>query len=538
MSDAPLMLGVSGLRGIAGKSLTPELAVRYAGAFGTWLRELAEGRALDGAYAVAEGSVAPVVAVARDGRVGGEVYYHAAIAGLLGAGCDVIPLGVCPTPAIGALVGRCAGAGIMVTASHNPQEWNGLKCFVSSGSEIEDDRAELRGGRAPSPKEAAEIVAAFQRGRAVWHAPDPSGARSKLHPPGEASEFLRAVLQAPLHELLPEHLRAERLHLGFHCVVDAVNSSGSKISVPFLEHVGRCTPLFCSGSGVFPHTPEPTEENLSGAGGGVGLTQAVPGLGADVGFAQDPDADRLAIVDERGRYIGEEYTLVLAALALLEAEGIEGGAGGRPVVVVNLSTSRMIEDVCARYGAEVVRTPVGEANVVAAMERLAREGRRVLMGGEGNGGVIWPEVSLVRDSLAAIALTLALMARTGKKVSELVEWVNSMSGSGRGYAIVKQKAALARKEDARPGLERIAGAYGGAEEGERARRHEGTRWGTVVIDRQDGVRIDFLDRFESGAAWVHVRASNTEPILRVIAEAGRREDAEALAREVGELAGA
>lgn len=285
-------------------------------------------------------------------------------------------------------------------------------------------------------------------------------------------------------------------------VVDSVNASGSQFVAGLCDELGsRLVQLHGDDSGIFPHTPEPTAENLSGEGG---LCDAVPGLKADVGFAQDPDGDRLAIVDENGKYIGEEYTFVLCAVSVLEAMKAKGELGEGVVLCANLSTSRMIDDVAASYGATVVRTAVGEANVVEAMKRFKAEGKNVVLGGEGNGGVIWPEVTYVRDSLGSMALVLSLMARTGKAVSELVAGVPS-------YAIVKRKQPLAKKEDAQPTIEKLAEHY-------RDQR----------VDRQDGVRIDF----DEAKAWVHVRASNTEPILRLIGEAPTAEAAEKLLDEV------
>ncbi len=263
-------------------------------------------------------------------------------------------------------------------------------------------------------------------------------------------------------------------------------------------------------SGIFPHTPEPTAENLSGEGG---LCDAVPGLKADVGFAQDPDGDRLAIVDERGVYIGEEYTLAIAAEAILGAMGDDAKGA---VLVTNLSTSRMIEDVAAAYGARVERTAVGEANVVERMKALKAAGQNCVLGGEGNGGVIWPEVTYVRDSLGAMALTLGLMAREGKTVSQLVEQINAYAPAG-GYTIVKRKQALATKADAAPAVHRIA-----------------DRYADQRVDTQDGVRVDF-DAGPHAGSWVHVRASNTEPILRLIAEAANEAKAAALLDEVAAI---
>jgi phosphomannomutase len=231
-----------------------------------------------------------------------------------------------------------------------------------------------------------------------------------------------------------------------------------------------------------------------------------------VGFAQDPDADRLAIVDENGRYIGEEYTLVLAAVALLQARreaSVTDLVPSGGVIAVNLSTSRMIDDVARVFHARVVRTPVGEANVVEAMKREAAAGQNVVVGGEGNGGVIWPRVTYVRDSLSAMALVLALMARTGRKLSELVADIPA-------YAIDKRKVDLARKEDARAAVDRIASHYRSAE---------------TTVDLQDGVRVDWPAR----RAWLHVRASNTEPVMRLIAEAPTAEGAATILGDAARL---
>jgi phosphomannomutase len=494
MSEAPLILGVSGLRGIVGESLTPEVAVRYAAAFGNWIGRQQESWG--------------GVVVARDGRAGGELIYHAVIAGLIGSGCQVMPIGVATTPTVGVAVDEFGYMGaLIVTASHNPQEWNGIKALVFQHAE---DHAEVGATtRAPSSTEAEEIIGLFKAG-ARW----------------SPAKYIGS-LEGPENAVTKHLLRIHQAMLGlaprgrvFRVVLDSVNTSGAAAAMELLR-TGVLVPasmrhdvvqLHGDGSGIFPHTPEPTKENLSGEGG---LCDAVPGLKADVGFAQDPDADRLAVVDEQGSYIGEEYTLVLCAAALMEARKEEGRlqvgptGGGKPVFVVNLSTSRMIDDVAAHYGAEVVRTPVGEANVVERMKQLKMAGRDVVMGGEGNGGVIWPEVTYVRDSLSAMALTLALMARTGKKVSELVAMVDAMGPGKKGYCILKRKAPLASKADAVPVVEHLTRVYRGE--------------GGAAVDTQDGVRIDWPAR----GVWAHVRASNTEPIMRVIVEA----PTEALATE-------
>ncbi len=498
MSDAPLILGVSGLRGIVGESLTPEVAVRYAGAFGGWIGRQQESWG--------------GVVVARDGRAGGELIYNAVIAGLLGSGCDVLSIGVATTPTVGVAVDEFGYMGaLIVTASHNPQEWNGIKALVFQHAE--DEEGSRSTTRAPSGVEAEEIIGLFKAG--VRWSPAKYLGSLKSGENAVAKHLLR------IHQAMLGFPRDSR---GFRVILDSVNASGAAAAMEMLRTGELVAPnarhevvqLHGDGSGIFPHTPEPTRENLSGEGG---LCDAVPGLKADVGFAQDPDADRLAIVDEKGNYIGEEYTLVLCAAALMEARRAQGlkslGMDEQPpVFVVNLSTSRMIDDVAAHYGAEVVRTPVGEANVVERMKQLRMAGRDVVMGGEGNGGVIWPEVTYVRDSLSAMALTLALMARTGKKVSELVAMIDAMGPGKQGYCIIKRKAPLASKADAVPVVEHLAKVYAG-EAG-------------AVVDTQDGVRIDWPAR----GVWAHVRASNTEPIMRVIVEAPTEAQAEDTARSV------
>ncbi|MEO1512715.1 MAG: hypothetical protein AAFU70_11630, partial [Planctomycetota bacterium] len=444
--------------------------------------------------------------MARDGREGGESIYHAAISGLLAVGCDVLPIGVATTPTAGIVAQQLAHAAMVVTASHNPALWNGLKSLIvyEDLANTDEDLANTdlvlvpsRMARAPGVADASAIIDRFERGPVYEPVQE-----EECDPPKDPSTL--GVCVGPYERAAVEHVHhvygasctlnteshgdfeaADERE--FFCVVDSVNASGSTIALTELYYFGRAAPLFCDGTGRFPHTPEPTRENLSGPGG---LCDAVPGLKADIGFAQDPDADRLAIIDEKGRYIGEEYTLAIAAESVLTGR-IWSESLGKRVLVCNLSTSRMIEDVAARHNAEVVRTPVGEANVVERMIELRRQGRAVYLGGEGNGGVIWPQVTYVRDSLSAMALTLSLMARTGKTVSELVAQIDSYSEGGRGYAIVKRKAEIKAREDAAPAVAAVAEAY--AKES---------------VDLQDGVRVDFSG--PRAGCWVHVRASNTE----------------------------
>lgn len=509
------MLGVSGMRGITGRSLTPEVALRYAAAFGTWLRDT------DGAP--------KQIAIGRDGRAGGEAIYQAAIGGLLGAGCAVIELGVATTPTV-AVAAREVHGGLIVTASHNPAEWNGLKCLVTDVRYHDDEEDEdpfgdtwLQEARALFPHEAEEVIARFHKGPVYagtrnWTARCETTKWQQRNDEAGTQHVDRVRVALPAFEskdglALPIIARVKGWRDkapsegSLRTVLDAVNSSGSTVGVPFLSCFGDTVAIHCTGSGLFPHTPEPTRENLSGPGG---LCTIVPGADADIGFAQDPDADRLAIVDENGRYIGEEYTLVLSALALLEASSQAGtlGLAAQPVLVTNLSTSRMIDDLAERFGARVERTPVGEAHVARRMIELMADHQGVVLGGEGNGGVIWPEVSFVRDSIVAMGLTLALMARHGKPLSQIVDSLPN-------YAIVKRKQDIASKDAAKPAIDAVAKAFEG-----RGR-----------IDLQDGVRVDLDDQ----KAWLSLRASNTEPIVRLIAEAPDEAAANALLDEVQKL---
>lgn len=481
MSDAPLMLGVSGLRGIVGRSLTPDLTVRYCGSIATWLGETV-GRQ-------------PFVLIGRDGRAGGEAVQAAATAGLQAAGARVCDLGVLMTPSVGVATDMLsADAALIITASHNPQEWNGVKTIIRQRSWTNAGDEDVD-ACAPSATVADEIISRFKAGRITWASPE--DITDVWHDFEAPEAHCQRVIEACERLLGVENYWDEiaRTNSVGRVVLDSVNASSAAADALFFEDtVCRAVQLHGEATGLFPHPPEPTRENLSQRGG---LCDAVPGLGADVGFAQDPDADRLAIVDENGRYVGEEYTLALATEAVLSAMGAR--AQGQ-VVCANLSTSRMIDDVAARHGARVIRTPVGEANVVEAMKQHG-----AVIGGEGNGGVIWPAVTYVRDSLSAMALVLALRAREGRTIGELVDAMPR-------YAILKRKAPLSRREDAQPTINRIAAHFSGKR-----------------VDLQDGVRVDFEDR------WVHVRASNTEPILRLIAEAPQEEAAAELLEQVSSL---
>lgn len=452
---APLMVTVSGCRGITGSSLTPDTLARYAHAWASDVR-------------ASSGERRPTVVVGRDGRAGGDAVQRVVEGALNCAGCDTVGLGVATTPTVGLMVRRLeAHAGLVVTASHNPAEWNGLKPITHEGA-------------APTAERVKELIERFHSDAPTWASWNELGAHTEHT--GSADIHVKRVLEAVSSVCDPDEIAARR----FGVLADSVNSSGVRGCRLLLDALGcDLTHLNNDDSGLFPHPPEPTAANLAD------LCTAAGERPCDIAFAQDTDADRLAIVDHDGTYIGEEYTLVLCATAILESLGERAQ---RAVLCANLSTSRMIDDVAARYGAAVVRTPVGEANVSSAM--IARD---AVLGGEGNGGVIWPDVVLIRDSLASMALVLALMTRTGRSLGELVRDVPA-------YAILKEKAPItdALRERA-PAL--LRSAFGGA-----------------AVDEQDGVRLDF--QTPDGPAWLHARPSNTEPIYRLIAEAPTRERAQ------------
>ncbi len=455
------MLSVSGARGLVGRSMTPAVAQRVAGAFGAHL--------LEGSRATGR-----TVVVGRDGRGSGAQLAAAVMSGLEALGFDVVDVGIVATPTVGVMIGHLgAVAGVVVTASHNPIEWNGLKTLNHDGLAL-------------PAEEAARVIDRFRSGDTLRSATN--GSRREV---GDADEIHVARV---LDNVDVAAIRAR----GFAVAIDSVNGGGARSGALLLDALGcRVTHLNAQRTGTFAHTPEPLAANLTQ------LTDAVRHAGSiAVGFAQDPDADRLALVDERGVFVGEEYTLVLGALRLLQRDGAS-------VLATNLSTSRMIDEVAARFpGSHVVRTAVGEANVVAGIR--AANG---IAGGEGNGGLIWPRVCWVRDSLSAMALVLELLAAEGKPLSAIASEVPA-------FSMVKRKLELAS----------IGGHAAIAPSLERVRAHFAAQAG-ARIDPCDGVRID-LDR-----GWVHLRASNTEPIIRVIAEASTLEAAVALCDECERAAG-
>ncbi len=442
------MLSISGARGIVGESMTPAVALDFAAAFGSAVRA---GGAPDN----------PTVCLGRDTRPSGGMLSAAAAAGLAAVGARVVDLGIVATPTVGVMVAeRRAHGGMVITASHNPVEWNGMKCIAS-------------GGHAPSAQSTAEILRRFGERDFMLSLPREFVPR-ETDDRGPGLHVERVLAQVDVGSIRSAGLRV---------VLDSNNGAGGAAGRLLLEALG-CEVIAVNDTphGEFTHDPEPLADNMRQ------LAAETAAHDAAVGFGQDPDADRLALVDERGRYIGEEYTLVLAARRVLEES-----PGS---IAVNLSTSRMIDDVARRYsGAEVHRTPVGEANVVAEMKRC-----EAILGGEGNGGVILPSVCWIRDSLGAMALVLDLLAASRQSLSALVERIPR-------YVMIKQKIDIPDGDGASL-TTRLTEHFAGAR-----------------INSADGVRADLDD------GWVHVRPSNTEPVIRVIAEAHTQKRAQQLIDE-------
>jgi len=453
MTDT-LMVGVSGVRGIVGKDLTDDVVARWAAAFGRWAK-----------------TRTPRVVVGRDARESGPAFERAVVDGLGSVGCEVVTLGIVPTPTVQlAVEHHRAGGGIAITASHNPIEWNALKFIGPDGVFLDG----------ADGKRVAELVAQ-DGGRGTI-------AEGRVVADGGAVErHLEAVMKLPAVDV--EGIRKR----GFTVALDAVRGAGGPVMRALLERFGcEVAGINLETDGRFPRPPEPVPENLGG------LSTLVKRSGAALGIAVDPDVDRLAIVDETGAPIGEDYTLAFAVHAVLGAKpsdsrtvGLTGAhQSDRPtvrLVVCNLSTSLVVEDAAREYGAEVIRTPVGEVHVARAILRLG-----AAIGGEGNGGVMYPALHAGRDAPVAAALLLTLLARQGKRVSELV-------AAAPRYTIVKAKAERGTR-NAERGMEDVYAAL---------RR----LFPDASVDTQDGLRLAWRDR------WLHVRPSNTEPIIRLIAEA-------------------
>jgi phosphomannomutase len=430
-----LKISISGVRGVIGESLSPLLLTRFAQAFGTYVG-------------------ARTIVIGRDPRTSGEMVKQAVIAGLLSSGCRIIDIGMCPVPTIQLLVRHHrAHGGIAITASHNPAEWNALKFIGRSGFFL-------------NTGQARELLDIYHQGQYTRVAGAEMREVEELS--GATDLHIQTILEA-LGPLPPEKKK-------LRVVLDACNGAGSLVGPKLLEALGaEVVSVNSTPNGLFPRPAEPLAENLGD------LCAAVKEHHADVGFAQDMDADRLAIVSEKGVPIGEEYTLVLATLYVL-------GRNPGPVVA-NLSTTSALRDVVGRFSSSLFLSKIGEVNVTEEMQKQG-----AVIGGEGNGGVIYPRINFARDSLVGMALVLHLLAETGQTITELLTSIPR-------FSMIKEKLACPS--------DKISAVL----------RMIRSEFAAYPMDLRDGVKVNLPN------GWLLVRGSNTEPIIRVIAEAAT--DAEA-----------
>jgi phosphomannomutase len=441
-----LMRSVSGIRGIVGPAFSPALIVNYVNAF-------------------VQLTGASKVVIGRDTRTTGPMIENLVASACAASGAEAVILGIASTPTVEmAVLDHKAGGGIIITASHNPIEWNALKFLTAEGIFLDEGEV----------KRLFELV---DNSRFDWKGYQDVKAVRRSEGADEA--HIEATLALPF--IKPELIRSRKFRVGY----DAVNGAGSLIVPKLLKALGcEVEAINVEPNGLFPHGAEPTPENLAQ------LSDLVKRKGCAIGFATDPDADRCAFVTEKGEAIGEEYTLALAAMLALEHR--------KGPVTVNLSTSRMVEDIAARHQVPVERSKVGEINVTVLMKRNGS-----VIGGEGNGGVISPDLHYGRDGILSVAMILQLMAERNKPVS-------AIAAEFPAYWIEKQKYSIQGKN-----LENVIGRLL-------------AKFPEARVDQRDGIR------FEWDRSWVHVRASNTEPVLRVIAEAPERGQAVKLCRAIEE----
>ncbi len=450
-TNGTLIASISGIRGIVGDGLDPSVLVRYAGAYGSWCYDRAE-----------QTNRAPLIVVGRDARPSGGACAQVVIGTLRQMGCDVLDVGLASTPTVEmAVLQENAAGGVILSASHNPEEWNALKLLNEKGEFL-------------TPEQGETVIDMADAGDAT---PVRFGKIGDYETRDALPRHIDAILALDLID--PESIATQN----FAVVVDGINSVGG-IALPRLLHrLGvaeenvHC--INCEPTGHFAHPAEPRPDHLTE------LTETVAELEADLGLAVDPDADRLALVDDEGRFVLEELTQVIAADFVWQHR--EGP------FVTNLSSSRAIEDVAARHGQPVHRSAVGEINVVQRMHETD-----AVLGGEGNGGVIVPDLHYGRNALAGTAFVLQHLADSGQTLSDVHDNLPH-------YAMVKDKLPLPDVAPARL-LNSLAEHYGDED--------------TSTID---GLKIDFPSE------WVHMRPSNTEPVLRVYAEAETENGAQALA---------
>ncbi|MFT7343564.1 MAG: phosphomannomutase [Lentimonas sp.] len=460
-----LIKSISGIRGTIGgavnEGLTPLDAVKFAAAYGTWLQANHSGKKIK-------------VVIGRDARISGQMISDLVIATLIGLGIDVVNLGLSTTPTVEIAVPmENAQGGIILTASHNPKQWNALKLLNEKGEFISGD-------------EGTKVLALAESEAFNFAEVDDLGVLTTDDT--YCQKHIDAVLALPL-------VNVEAIKKAdFHVVVDAVNSTGGIFIPALLKALGvnKIEELYCDPTGHFPHNPEPLPEHLTD------LSDKIKETKADVGITVDPDVDRLALVCEDGSMFGEEYTLVACADYVIRHTP---GA-----TVSNLSSTRALRDVTEAAGQLYTAAAVGEVNVVAKMKET-----NAVVGGEGNGGIIYPASHYGRDSLVGVALFLSLLAEKKMKVSELRD-------SYPRYTISKNKIQLTPDLDVDAILKKMAEKYAHCE-----------------VDTIDGVKI-YIEK-----EWVHLRKSNTEPIIRIYSESKNEEAAQNLAKkimaEIMEIAG-
>ncbi len=451
-----LIKSISGIRGTIGgqpgDNLTPLDAVQFASAYGTWLQNKFPGKKLK-------------VVIGRDARISGPMIQNLVQNTLSGLGIDVVDLGLSTTPSVEmAVTGLQADGGIILTASHNPKQWNALKLLNEKGEFL-------------SAADGEKLLNIIEQNNYQYAGINDLG-QITTKTNGYIDEHIAAILK--MDEVLTDKIKQK----GFKVAIDAINSTGG-IAIPkLLDALNvKYDCLFCDVSGNFEHNPEPLEKNLQS------IMTHVAQTGADLGIVVDPDVDRLALIDEKGQMFGEEYTLVAVADYILSK--YPGNT------VSNLSSSRALKDIADKYGVAYHKAKTGEVNVVEKMRAV-----NAVIGGEGNGGVIYPKLHAGRDALLGIALILSYLAETGQSLSELRQTYPS-------YFMSKNKMSVTTDFDLEKVINHLVKKYKDAE-----------------IDLQDGIRIDFDN------SWVQVRKSNTEPIIRIYAEARSQKTADDLAQKV------
>lgn len=451
-----LIKSISGIRGTiggkAGDGLSPLDIVKFTAAYATFIRKTTT-------------KTSNVIVVGRDARISGEMVKKMVIGTLMGMGFDVVNIGMATTPTTElAVTGEGACGGVILTASHNPKQWNALKLLNENGEFLND-------------KQGKEVLNIAEREEFQFAEVDALGKEYKN------TTYMRRHIESVLALDLVDVEAIKKAN--FTVAVDAVNSIGGVVIPTLLHELGvkNVIELYCDPTGKFGHTPEPIPQNLTD------ISNLMKQGKADVGFVVDPDVDRLAIIMENGEFFVEEYTLVsVADYVLSHTPG---------PTVSNLSSSRALRDVTEAHGCSYTAAAVGEVNVTTEMKRTG-----AVIGGEGNGGVIYPALHYGRDALVGVALFLTLLAKSGKKVSELKKTYPQ-------YSIAKNKIQLTPDIDVDAILEAV-------------KKHYSKEKITYI----DGVKIDFKD------CWVHLRKSNTEPIIRIYSEASTMEKAEKLADDI------